>query len=64
MKKSYIISSLFLTVLLLSCKEKKSKSPFEANPISQAIKLETSQITKEQLDRIPEAYRVRVENGG
>ena len=64
MKKTYIISAFLLTGLLLSCKEKKSKSPFEANPISQAIKLETQQITKEQLDRIPESYRVRVENGG
>lgn len=64
MKKTYIISAFLLTGLLFSCKEKKSKSPFEANPISQAIKLETQQITKEQLDRIPESYRVRVENGG
>ena len=38
--------------------------PFEANPIAKAIKLETQTITKQQLDKIPEAYRVSVENGG
>ena len=64
MKKTYLISTLLLTALLISCKEKKPESPFEANPIAKAIKLETQQITKEQLDRIPESYRVKVENGG
>lgn len=64
MKKSYFISTLLLAALVISCKEKKSDFPFEANPIAKAIKLETQEITKEQLDRIPEAYRVRVENGG
>lgn len=63
MKQLYIFTALFLPLLLLSCK-KKNKMPFEANPISKAIKLETQEITKEQLNRIPEAYRVRVEKGG
>ncbi len=63
MKKLLLVTTLFLPILVLSCK-KKNQLPFEENPISKAIKLETQEITKEQLDRIPEAYRVRVENGG
>ena len=65
MNKKVFISFILITVLLVSCKnQKKNESPFEANPIAKAIKLETQTITKEQLDRIPESYRVNVENGG
>jgi enterochelin esterase-like enzyme len=65
MNKKVFISSILITVLLVSCKnQKENESPFEANPIAKAIKMETQTITKEQLDRIPESYRVNVENGG
>ena len=64
MKKTYLLAGLMLSALLLSCKDKKNESPFEANPIAKAIKLETQTITKAQLDRIPEAYRVMVKDGG
>lgn len=63
MKKTLPLLILILPSLLISCK-KKNSFPVEASPISKAIKLETQTITKEQLDRIPEAYRVKVENGG
>ena len=64
MKKIFnliVFTAAFLTV---SCKEKKSDFPFEANQISKAIKLENVPVTKTQLDRIPEAYRVHIDNGG
>ena len=64
MKKVLIICVLIAAVLSVSCKAKKTESPFEANPIAKAIKLENQPVTKQQLDRIPEAYRVIVENGG
>ena len=63
MKKALLITTLLFTTLFTSCK-KKNQMPFEANPIAKAIKLETQEITKEQLDRIPEAYRVMVKDGG
>lgn len=65
MKKILILCLLFVSALLISCKEKKNTKPsFDSSPIAQAIKQETKPITKEQLDRIPETYRVSVENGG
>lgn len=64
MKRPLILCTLALPLLLISCKEKKSDFPFETNPISQAIKLETQTITKEQRDVIPENYRVTVKDGG
>lgn len=64
MKRTLILCTLALPLLLISCKEKKSDFPFETNPISQAIKLETQTITKEQRDVIPENYRVTVKDGG
>ena len=65
MKKILILSILSVSALLTSCKNKKANDfPFEANPIAKAINLETAPITQKQLDRIPEAYRVTVENGG
>ena len=63
MKKALLFVTLITSTLLTSCK-KKTESPFEANPMAKAIKLERQEITKEDLDRIPETYRVRVENGG
>ena len=63
MKKTILISTILFSTLLISCK-KKNDFPFEANPIAKAIKLETQEITKEQIDRIPETYRAKVENGG
>lgn len=63
MKRTLLLAILTTSILLISCK-KKNESPFEANPIAKAIKLETQTITKEQLDRIPEAYRVMVKDGG
>lgn len=60
---SLYTSLIIVSLLFVSCK-KKNESPFEANPIAKAIKLETQTITKQQLDKIPEAYRVSVENGG
>lgn len=63
MKKTILISTILFSTLLISCK-KKNDFPFEANPIAKAIKLETQEITKEQIDRIPETYRTKVENGG
>ena len=64
MKKTLILCTLALPLILTSCKEKKSNSPFEASPISQAINLETKPVTKQQLDRIPETYRAIVKDGG
>ena len=63
MKRTFIIFSI-ATILFTGCKNKKTDFPFEANPISQAIKLENQPVTKQQLDRIPEAYRVIVKDGG
>jgi endo-1,4-beta-xylanase len=60
---SFYASLIIISLLFVSCK-KKNDFPFEANPIAKAIKLETQTITKQQLDKIPEAYRVSVENGG
>ena len=64
MKKTLLLAAALLPSLLISCKANKNEMPFEASPISQAIKLETMAITKQQLDRIPEAYRVLVKDGG
>ena len=64
MKKTYLLAALVLPALLISCKEKKSKSPFEANPIANAIKLENAPLTKQQRDVIPETYRAMVKDGG
>ena len=63
MKRIIYTSLIIFPLLFISCK-KKNNMPFEANPIAKAIKLETQTITKQQLDKIPEAYRVSVENGG
>ena len=62
--KKFLILFALTTPLLFSCKAKKTQSPFEANPISQAIKLETQTITKQQRDVIPETYRAMVKDGG
>ena len=66
MKKILFTSLILFSILTVSCKKKDyiTPMPFEANPISQAIKQETQPLTKDQLNRIPETYRVRVENGG
>ncbi len=64
-KLSAFLLPLLFAALFTACKEKKNATfPFEVNPISQAIKLESIAVSPKDLDRIPEAYKVAVENGG
>ncbi len=64
--KKLLFLSIIVPLFLISCKKKDNITPMpiEANPIAQAIRLESIPVSKAQLDRIPEEYRKPVEKGG
>ena len=64
--KKLLFLSIIVPLFVISCKKKDNITPMpiEANPIAQAIKLESIPVSKKELDRIPEEYRKPVEKGG